>query len=792
MDRLRALTAPFLLLLGVVAAVVALWRPFLGEGLHTGDFPGHVAMIRVLSDILAADPSLPLWNGRENLGTSLVVAYLHPIGSLLLLSPFTLAFGAEWGLGVGCIFYLSLAALSMYAWCVSWGGSRAGAALGALVYVLHPAVFQIVGGAGQMHQPVTLAILPLVFLAWSRLAAEPVPRRVVVASVASALLLLDMQRFFLAMPFVAIVYLATSRRTAASLAAGLGALAGIVLLLCFPVLPLLSERSLLQWHHPEAIAAWRSQHSLADALALVDRDGFFSRVVAPVAPDAPASAGGWYQGIVAIVFVALGSLWVARGAQDPARRLRLALTFTCLPIVIALAFGPHRLFTTQLELGQRLLAAGAGGAVAVAALIAVGLAFFASLGWLRAELLARFPGRRGYVDASVVSIALFLGLAAPFDLLSDLVFVYDHIRAPAHFAHPLLGFLLGSAACLVAPAWQRVAGTPARATVVLLLVAGLHVLDVLPYASRVAPELRPRPEARLREAFEALAQRPQGRVFDMSGYSPLCDMLAVGEAERGPARGWLSWMLTRHSSELLMSGVALPLAIGEVERAAQVAGLANIRFFSRIALTGGQLPESEALAPVVQRRGVAVSENLRVLPYAQLYPRIAWVSGPNVQRLPLVARLARSGLASYSLDLLADDARPEGLPDFVSGDDAGRLAPGVRPVPADLGGLEDVAAPCEVFRPRDTEVRLRCQLDSPGYLVIAESWSPRWRVQVDGEPRPLLRLNHAFQGVAVAAGDEHLSFGYQASPLTRVSLVVSATSWLSLLALAVFALLRGR
>ena len=43
-----------------------------------------------------------------------------------------------------------------------------------------------------------------------------------------------------------------------------------------------------------------------------------------------------------------------------------------------------------------------------------------------------------------------------------MVVVYAHIRGPAHFAFPLLGFLLASAVCLVAPAWERVLGTRAR------------------------------------------------------------------------------------------------------------------------------------------------------------------------------------------------------------------------------------------------------------------------------------------------------------------------------------------
>ena len=155
--------------------------------------------------------------------------------------------------------------------------------------------------------------------------------------------------------------------------------------------------------------------------------------------------------------------------------------------------------------------------------------------------------------------------------------------------------------------------------------------------------------------------------------------------------------------------------------------------------------------------------------------------------------LARAGIASYTLDPLFDAARPQDRPDFAAGSEARQLAPGVPRVPKNLPSLErEVSAPCETERPRDVEVRLRCRSESAGYLVIAESWSPRFRVRIDGEERPLLRLNHAFQGVAVAPGDEEIRFRYEASPLTRASITISALSWLSLLGFGGIALLRRR
>jgi hypothetical protein len=79
---------------------------------------------------------------------------------------------------------------------------------------------------------------------------------------------------------------------------------------------------------------------------------------------------------------------------------------------------------------------------------------------------------------------------------------------------------------------------------------------------------------------------------------------------------------------------------------------------------------------------------------------------------------------------------------------------------------------------------MRCGFSRPGYLVVAESWSPNWRVSVDGEPRDLYRLNLAFQGLRVYPGDEEIRIVHQMSGSVRASLFVSAIAWFALLAVA--------
>jgi uncharacterized membrane protein YfhO len=68
-------------------------------------------------------------------------------------------------------------------------------------------------------------------------------------------------------------------------------------------------------------------------------------------------------------------------------------------------------------------------------------------------------------------------------------------------------------------------------------------------------------------------------------------------------------------------------------------------------------------------------------------------------------------------------------------------------------------------------------LDRPGYLVLADTYYPGWRVAVNGEEQPILRANHAFRAVALPEGESHVAFRYD--PLSfRFGLWISGAVWL--------------
>jgi uncharacterized membrane protein YfhO len=87
-----------------------------------------------------------------------------------------------------------------------------------------------------------------------------------------------------------------------------------------------------------------------------------------------------------------------------------------------------------------------------------------------------------------------------------------------------------------------------------------------------------------------------------------------------------------------------------------------------------------------------------------------------------------------------------------------------------------------------TRVQVSVQTDRDGLLVLGDPWYPQWRVQIDGRPAELLRVDHAFRGVRVPAGSHQVVFTYQ----DRALQAGLALSTLTVLALAALWLWRRR
>lgn len=98
--------------------------------------------------------------------------------------------------------------------------------------------------------------------------------------------------------------------------------------------------------------------------------------------------------------------------------------------------------------------------------------------------------------------------------------------------------------------------------------------------------------------------------------------------------------------------------------------------------------------------------------------------------------------------------------------DVGAL-PGLATLPQDLAGRTVV--PATDYRLTTNTTAFTVRATGPGIIVLTEVFWPRdFRVELNGQPARVLRVNHAFKGVAVeAAGEYRVTFRYWPRNLTR-------------------------
>jgi hypothetical protein len=142
------------------------------------------------------------------------------------------------------------------------------------------------------------------------------------------------------------------------------------------------------------------------------------------------------------------------------------------------------------------------------------------------------------------------------------------------------------------------------------------------------------------------------------------------------------------------------------------------------------------------------------------------------------ARVAED--ADTSLQMLADSTFDPMTTVILEAGDLGGEPAGGRP---DIG-----PEPLAITATFNT-VTVRGTLAEPGWVVLADTHYPGWRVRVDGQPAPLLHANHALRAVAVPAGEHTLEFVYRPRSF-QLGLWVSLASAAAWAGLALVALKR--
>jgi hypothetical protein len=90
------------------------------------------------------------------------------------------------------------------------------------------------------------------------------------------------------------------------------------------------------------------------------------------------------------------------------------------------------------------------------------------------------------------------------------------------------------------------------------------------------------------------------------------------------------------------------------------------------------------------------------------------------------------------------------------------------------GRLPLASEAVNVTYPSPQRVVLEATLDSPGLIVLADIHYPGWELQIDDQPAPILRVNVAMRGAAVAKGTHRLVYTYAPKSFKRGALITIA------------------
>ncbi len=81
--------------------------------------------------------------------------------------------------------------------------------------------------------------------------------------------------------------------------------------------------------------------------------------------------------------------------------------------------------------------------------------------------------------------------------------------------------------------------------------------------------------------------------------------------------------------------------------------------------------------------------------------------------------------------------------------------------PLSLNAKEEFRGQAKFLRYTHQLVDIEASLESPGILVLADSFYPGWRVFINGQEGKILRANSFFRGVRLPAGEHRVEFRYE-------------------------------
>ncbi len=114
------------------------------------------------------------------------------------------------------------------------------------------------------------------------------------------------------------------------------------------------------------------------------------------------------------------------------------------------------------------------------------------------------------------------------------------------------------------------------------------------------------------------------------------------------------------------------------------------------------------------------------------------------------------------------------------------------PPPGLASGSREAFCEAELVVRDPEHLEITADCGEPALLVLADTWYPRWRAEVDGEPARILRANHWQRAVVVPEGEHTVTMRFDSSDV-GAGLAISLAALLAILLLAGLDLyLRGR
>jgi hypothetical protein len=263
--------------------------------------------------------------------------------------------------------------------------------------------------------------------------------------------------------------------------------------------------------------------------------------------------------------------------------------------------------------------------------------------------------------------------------------------------------------------------------VALIAVDGLRVSGAFIETRDYAGFAAPDPNIQALERLQA--SEPPFRVLDMN---------QGGQSVR-PAMFGLELASGHHPNDLAryreltgMVGSGAPMNLLQSSNAQR---MLNVRY---LVWPVRSLGMPEGLEPVSATQ----------LPDGQVYEAVFEI--PTLPRARLVAQA----------EVVGDEAAVERLldPSF----DVATTVTVPEPLPATLGGGVPQGEVQWLLRGTDRQ-ELRVTTDRSSLLVLADNFFPAWRVTVDGSPVPLLRVNHPLRGIPVEAGTHEVTLTFSSS-----------------------------